>query len=85
MITIDETEAVFSKRLRYYRKKKGVTQEELAELITETSEIPVNKATVGAWELGRHLPSVISLLAMSRFLNVSCDVLLGEQPIPEGD
>ena len=53
------------------RKKKNVTQEDLA------SDLGVTAAAVSKWENGYTLPDVLMLCALADYFNVSADELLG--------
>lgn len=52
------------------RKKKGLTQEELAK------ELYVSRTAVSKWESGRGVPNIESLKAISKYFCVSIDELL---------
>ena len=54
------------KRISELRKKKGVTQEELAKLLY------VSDKTVSSWEMGRTEPSLDLIVMLSEVLE--CDV-----------
>ena len=60
----------FCKKLKELRKSRGLTQEELAELLF------VSRTAVSKWESGRGYPSVDSLKDISSFFSVSIDELL---------
>ena len=64
----------FNEKLQQLRKRKGITQEELAEAIF------VSRTAVSKWESGRGYPSIDSLKALSEFFEVTIDELLsGEE------
>ena len=64
----------FNEKLQELRKRKGITQEELAEAIF------VSRAAVSKWESGRGYPSIDSLKILARFFSVTVDELIsGEQ------
>ena len=64
----------FNEKLQELRKRKGLTQEELAEALF------VSRTAVSKWESGRGFPSIDSLKAISAFFSVSLDELLsGEE------
>ncbi len=64
----------FNEKLQELRKRKGLTQEELAELLY------VSRTAVSKWESGRGFPNIESLKAISKHLSVSLDELLsGEE------
>lgn len=62
-------EQEFAQRLRQYRKDKGMTQQELADLLG------VSNKTVSRWESGSY-PDVTTLVALARALGVTVDELL---------
>ena len=65
----------FNEKLQELRKQKGLTQEELAELLY------VSRTAVSKWESGRGFPNIESLKAISRFFSVSLDELLSGEEI----
>lgn len=66
----------FNEKLQELRKKKGLTQEELAQVLF------VSRTAVSKWESGRGYPNIESLKAISVFFGVTVDELLsGEQLI----
>ena len=64
----------FHEKLQELRKNRGLTQEELAEVLY------VSRTAISKWESGRGMPNIESLKAISKFFNVSLDDLLsGEE------
>ncbi|MEA4954469.1 MAG: helix-turn-helix transcriptional regulator [Pseudoflavonifractor sp.] len=64
----------FNEKLQELRKRKGLTQEELAEALF------VSRTAVSKWESGRGYPSIDSLKVIASFFSVSIDDLLsGEE------
>ena len=64
----------FCEKLQELRKNKGLTQEELAQVLY------VSRTAVSKWEAGRGYPSIDSLKAISSLFSVSIDQLLsGEE------
>lgn len=64
----------FNEKLQELRKRKGLTQEELAEALF------VSRTAVSKWESGRGYPSIDSLKMIASFFSVSIDELLsGEE------
>lgn len=53
--------------IRDYRKKAGLTQEELAD------EMRVSRQTINSIELGRYIPSLPLALRIARFFRCSTD------------
>ena len=66
---------VFCKKLQELRKKKGLTQEELAEALY------VSRAAVSKWESGRGYPSIDSIKELAKFFSVTVDDLLSSDEV----
>ena len=60
----------FHEKLKELRTARGLTQEELAELLF------VSRTAVSKWESGRGYPNIDSLKALSAFFTVSLDKLI---------
>ena len=60
----------FHEKLQNLRKKKGFTQEELADSLF------VSRTAISKWESGRGYPSIDSLKAIAKFFGVTIDELL---------
>ena len=65
----------FNEKLQELRKNRGMTQEELAEVLY------VSRTTISKWELGRGYPSIDSLKDISKFFSVSIDDLLSGEKL----
>jgi len=65
----------FSEKLQELRKSRGLTQEELAELLY------VSRTAISKWESGRGYPSIDSLKEISKFFSVSIDDLLSGEKL----
>lgn len=65
----------FNEKLQEFRKQKGLTQVELAELLY------VSRTAISKWESGRGFPNIESLKAISKFFSVSLDELLSGEEI----
>ena len=64
----------FNVKLQELRKRRGLTQEELAEILF------VSRTAISKWESGRGYPNIDSLRAISKFFGVTIDELLsGEE------
>ena len=62
-----------NEKLQELRKSKGMTQEELAEVLY------VSRTAISKWESGRGTPSIASLKQISAFFSVSIDDLLSAE------
>lgn len=62
---------VIGKRIAEARKKKGITQEELAEACSVTAQ------AVSKWENGHNMPDIENLLTIAEVLNVPYGIFLG--------
>ena len=60
----------FNEKIQELRKKKGLTQEELAEVLF------VSRTAISKWESGRGYPNIDSLKAIAKFFGVTIDQLL---------
>lgn len=65
----------FSEKLLELRKSKGLTQEELAEVLF------VSRTAISKWESGRGYPNIDSLKEISKYFSVSIDDLLSADKI----
>lgn len=57
-------------RIKELRSEKGITQLRLS------MELEVTQETISAYEKGKHLPSLPSLMKMSDLFNVSMDYIM---------
>ncbi|MBE6799879.1 MAG: helix-turn-helix transcriptional regulator [Ruminococcaceae bacterium] len=65
----------FNEKLQELRKNKGLTQEELAEILY------VSRTAISKWESGRGYPNIESLKELSKFFEVSIDDLLSGEKL----
>jgi len=68
----------FGKRLRQLRKEKGLTQAELAKLLS------IGESTVSFYESGKRQPDYETLIRLAEVFNVSVDYLLGRTEHKQG-
>lgn len=64
-------------KILYMRKKAGLSQEELAEIVG------VSRQAVSKWETGEAAPEVGKLLLLSRAFGVTADWLISDEGLPE--
>ena len=69
----------FADNLLQARKEKGLSQEELAEMLD------VSRQAVSKWEQGQGYPEVEKLMVLSRELDVSLDYLMSAEMTNGGD
>lgn len=67
----------FGENLKNVRKQRGVTQEELAEILG------VSRQAISKWESGSGYPETEKLLVISKTLNISIDYLLNDISVME--
>ncbi len=65
----------FNEKLQELRKRRGITQEELA------GALYVSRTAVSKWESGRGVPNIESLKTISKYFSVSIDELLSGEEI----
>lgn len=68
-----EPEKTFGKKLKELRKKKGLTQQELGNIINCTH------TAINYYENGRRQPDATTLCKLADFFGVSVDYLLGRE------
>ena len=66
---------MLSENIKRLRRSKGLSQEELA------LKINVVRQTISKWENGTSVPDAQMLITLSKALDTSVDVLLGEDVI----
>jgi len=66
----------FNEKLQELRKRKGLTQEQLAE------SLYVSRTAVSKWESGRGYPNIDSLKRVAEFFSVTIDELLSGEDVP---
>ena len=64
---------ILSEKIMELRKKKGWSQEELAE------KLEITRQSVSKWESGASIPDIDRILALSRLFEVSTDYLLKDE------
>lgn len=60
----------FSENFQNLRKEKGLSQEELGEMLS------VSRQTISKWEKGTAYPDMLNLVTISQFFSVSTDELI---------
>ena len=65
----------FHEKIQELRKQKGLTQEELAEILF------VSRTAISKWESGRGYPNIDSLKAIAQFFNITIDELLSPKQL----
>ena len=65
----------FNEKLQELRKKRGLTQDELA------TKLYVSRTAISKWESGRGYPSIESLRQIGKFFSVSIDELLSPNEV----
>ena len=65
----------FNEKLQELRKNKGLTQEELAEVLF------VSRTAISKWESGRGYPSIDSLKEIAKYFSVTIDELLSSDEV----
>ncbi len=68
-----------SSNIKSFRKDRGFTQEELADLLNVTPQ------AVSKWESGSGLPDTSMLIPLAQILRVSTDALLGYDSLSENE
>ncbi|WP_438838960.1 helix-turn-helix domain-containing protein [Streptococcus pluranimalium] len=61
----------FASRLKELRKKRGLTQRQIAD------ELSINRVTYTNWEKGNREPSLENVVRLAKLFGVTTDYLLG--------
>ena len=69
-----ETKMDFGDKLKQYRLKEGLSQEQLAE------KIGVSRQAITKWETKRGLPDVENMIILAELFNLTLDELVLELP-----
>lgn len=64
--------SIFSERLKTLRLKRGLTQQEIADVLG------VTRVAYSNWENGKREPKIDMTISLSKILNTSLDYLIGE-------
>lgn len=62
---------MFGKNFKFYRLKKGLTQEQIGK------ELNCAKSTINSWENNRSQPDLDMLIKIANYFQISIDILLG--------
>lgn len=78
---------VSGSHIAYLRDKRGLTQPQLAAVVSEMIKRPIPYSTtiVSAWESGKRTPSQEAAEAMSDLFNASVEYILGKTNIMDED
>jgi transcriptional regulator with XRE-family HTH domain len=79
VLNTEQSRKRFRERLRDWRLKRGLTQEELAR----KADVPT--VSVSHFETGHRFPNAESLRRLADALGVSADYLLGRVKVPTGE
>ena len=66
---------IFAINLKDIRKRKGLTQQELAVILD------VSQATISTWESGEVIPPIKAIIKLSETLNCAIEELLGVEKL----
>ena len=65
---------MLSDNIRYYRKRKEMSQDELAE------QLGVSRQSISLWETGQTQPTIDNIIALTRLFGITSDELLSDTP-----
>lgn len=69
---VEEQQSLFSKRLKGFRTEKGLTQQEIADLLD------INRVSYARWEDGTREPTLENVVKLAQILGTTTDKLLGK-------
>lgn len=70
---------IFGKKLNELRKAKGLTQQELVDVVNAKYGTAINRTTISKWENGTQEASMSFVLIFADFFGVSLDYINGEE------
>lgn len=76
---VNDRNAVFAKRIRYLRRLRGLTQNDLGYLLQMQTNYP--GAVISGWERGTREPSFNQLCKLADVFGVTTDFLLGKDKV----
>lgn len=65
----------FGENLRYYRGRRGLQAQQLAQMVH------AKPSTFSQWETGKHMPHPEIMVLLAKALGVSMDELMEERPV----
>ena len=74
VIPTEELYKYIGQQMKFWRKSKGLSQENLADAIN------VKRSTLASWEAGKNPVSIADLLDISNYLGINLDYFVGRIP-----
>lgn len=69
-------------KIKQYRKKKGWTQVQFAELLNQRFGLKTERSMVSKWESGTQQPMIYTLTCIAKLFDVPLDFLTDDDPQP---
>lgn len=66
---------MLSEQIKYFRKKNGYTQDELASILRKKYGLRTDRAMVSKWETGFQTPQMHTITCLADLFNISIDTL----------
>jgi len=63
----------FAERVKFFRKKKGISQSQMAK------DLEINNSTISKWEKGVYTPELHMVMKLCKYFGITLDQLVGEQ------
>ena len=73
----NDVKLIIANNIIKYRKEKGLTQLELAEMINYSDK------TLSKWERAEAVPDVVTLIQLAKIFEISVDQLISNKPIDQ--
>ncbi len=68
----------FKDRLKDLRMAKGLSQYELADILTKINKYNVTRGSIAMWETGKRVPQLETVQCIADYFGVSYDYLMGK-------
>ena len=78
-------ELLFGDNFKKYRKRRGISQKEFAQLLFDATGKRLTLTSVSNYETGLHMPPPQVLPVIADILQVSIDALFGKETIEEAE
>src|SRR5690606_9066823 len=67
----------FAERVKFFRKKKGISQSQMAK------DLEINNSTISKWEKGIYTPDLHMVMKLCKYFGITLDQLVLDQLVGE--
>lgn len=77
MKTKEETRGIIGRNIKRFREERNLSQTQLAK------KLWIHRTSLAGYEIGKRLPDIFMLCRMADIFDVSLDVLVGREGLPQ--